>query len=55
VGLKQSHAGNIFKYKLAVGHFFEQMQKNPEDLTFIFEKVPFYGRFRRFWGTQELT
>jgi len=28
--------------------FFEQMQKNPEDLTFIFEKVPVYGHFRRF-------
>ena len=57
-----SHAGTkavprweYFKYKLAVGHFFEQMQKNPEDLTFIFEKVPVYGHFRRFWGTQDLT
>ena len=30
--------------------FFEQMQKNPEDLTFIFEKSPCLWAFQKIWG-----
>ena len=55
VGLVQSHRGNTFKYKQYVEAFFLLIQKKAEDLTFIFKKVPVYGHFRRFRGSQDLT